>query len=198
MINKEELNKLLEVKGEVKGVVFQTDGKYILEKEGEEGIKKLEKRVKELGFPIDYRKGKALDLHPIGLRIVSLLLIKDTFDWSDGEIRNMGYITPTTSFIVKLLMKFFVSFMKFMNEVPRYWEEHYTVGKLETVKLDDETKDAILHLKDIKIHPLFCLYLEGYFERMYQFIVGKGGRCRETECMFKGASYHEYVFNLKK
>lgn len=198
MLNKEEIDKLLEVKGEVKGVVFQTDGKYVLEKEGEEGLKKLEKRVKELGLPIDYKKGKALDSHPIGLRIISLLLIKDTFDWSNEEIRNMGYMAPTTSFIVKLLMRFFVTFKKFMNEVPRYWEKHYTVGELETVKLDDETKEAVIRLKDIKFRPLFCLYLEGYYERLYQFIVGKEGRCRETKCMFKGASYHEYVFWLKK
>ncbi len=198
MINKEELENLMKIKGEVKGVVFQTDGKYVLEKEGEQGFKKLEKRVKELGFPIDYKTGSALDLHPIGLRIISLFLIKDTFNWSDEEIRNMGYIAPSTSFMVKLLMKFFVSFKKFMNEVPRYWKKHYTIGELETVKLDDETKDAILHLKGVKIHPLFCLYLEGYYERMYQFIVGKKGECRETKCIFKGDPYHEYVLRLKK
>jgi len=193
-----ELENLMKIKGEVKGVVFQTDADYILKKEGEQGLKKLEKRIKELGYPIDYRKGKALDLHPIGLRVISLLLIKDTFDWSDEEIRNMGYTAPTTSFIVKLLMKFFVSFMKFMSVVPGYWEKHYTAGNLEVINLNDKTKDATLHLKDIKIHPLFCLYLEGYFERMYQLVVGKEGRCRETKCMLKGDPYHEYVLRLKK
>ena len=198
MLSREEIDKLLEAKGEVKGVVFQTDGNYVLGKEGEEGLKKLGKSVKELSLPIDYKKGKALSLHPIGLRIISLLLIKDTFGWSNKEIRNMGYMAPTTSFMVKLLMKFFVTFRKFMNEIPRYWEKHYTVGELKTIKLDDETKEAIIRLKDIKIHPLFCLYLEGYYERMYQLIVGKEGRCRETKCMFKGASYHEYLFTLKK
>jgi hypothetical protein len=151
-----------------------------------------------LNLPIDYRKGKALDLHPIGLRVISLLLIKDTFNWSDQEIRKMGYVAPSVSFIVKLLMKFFVEFRKFMNEVPVYWKKHYTTGKLEVVYLNDETKDATLHLKDIKIHPLLCLYLEGYFERMYQFIAGKEGRARETKCMFKGDPYHEYVFWVEK
>lgn len=198
MVNKEEIDELLKIKGEVKGVVFQTDGNYILLKEGEEGLKKLEKRVKELGLPIDYRKGKATDLHPIGLRVISLLLIKDTFGWTDKEIRNMGYEAPAASFIVKLLMKFFVSFKKFMDEVPRYWKEHYTVGELEVVSLNEETKDATIRLKNLKINPLLCLYLEGYFERMYQFIAGKGGRSKETECMFKGAPYHEYVFWVQK
>jgi len=44
--DKKQLDKLLELQGEVKGVVFQTDGKYVLQKEGEEGLKKLEKRSK--------------------------------------------------------------------------------------------------------------------------------------------------------
>lgn len=198
MIKKEELEDLMKIKGKVKGAVFQTDGKYVLEKEGEEGLKKLEERVKEFNLPIDYRKGRALDVHPLGLRIISLLLIKDTFNLTNEEIREMGYIAPTYSLIVKLLMKFFVSFLKFTDEVPKYWTAHYTVGELEVIDLNDETKDATLCLKGIKIHPLFCLYLEGYFERMYQFIVGKKGRCKETKCMFKGAPYHEYVFWLEK
>jgi hypothetical protein len=53
-IRKKELDKFMEIKGETKGVVFQIDAKYVLKKEGEDGLKKLEKRVKELGYPIDY------------------------------------------------------------------------------------------------------------------------------------------------
>jgi len=198
MVSREEIEKLLKVEGKVKGVVFQTDAYYVLQKEGEEGLKKLEKVVKEFNLPIDYRTKKALDFHPVGLRVVSLLLIKNVFGWPDQEIRNMGYVAPTVSFIVKLLMRFFVEFKKFMDEVPVYWEKHYTVGKLETVYLNDETKEATIRLSDLKLHPLFCLYLEGYFERIYQFIVGKEGKCKETQCMFKGAPFHEYVFWLEK
>jgi histidyl-tRNA synthetase len=75
-IKKEELDKLMKIEGEIKGVAFQADAKYILEKEGEEGLKKLEKRVKEFGYPIDYRTVRALNFYPIGLRVISLLLIK--------------------------------------------------------------------------------------------------------------------------
>lgn len=199
MINKEELDKLIKIKGEVKGVVFQTDANYILKKEGEKGLKKLEEAVKELGYPIDYRKSRALDVYPIGLRVVSLILIKDTFAWPDSEIRRMGYMAPTTSFIVKLLMKFFVDFKKFINEVPKYWKKHYSVGSLEVLSMNEETKEAVLHLKDINIDPLLCLYLEGYFERLYEFVVGGGkGICKENKCVFKGDSCHEYIFSLRK
>jgi len=198
--DKKQLDKLLELQGEVKGVVFQTDGKYILQKEGEEGLKKLEKRVKELGYPIDYRKkGEALDLSPIGLRVISLLIIQDTFNWQDSEIRNMGYAAPGFSFVVKLFMHFFISLKKSANEYPSYWTLHYTIGNLEVISLDEKSKDVTIHLNDFKVHPIMCLYLEGYFERIYEFAVRKGkGNCTETKCMFEGDPYHEYVFKMKR
>ncbi|MEA3458255.1 MAG: hypothetical protein U9R21_06205 [Candidatus Thermoplasmatota archaeon] len=198
-MKKKELDRLMEIKGEVKGVVFQTDAKYVLEKEGEEGLKKLEERVKELGYPINYEKGEALDSHPIGLRVISLLLIKDTFGWPDSEIKRMGYVAPRTSFIAKLLMRFFVSFKKIITEAPRYWTKHYTIGSLEVINLDEETKDVTIRLKDFEIHPILCPYYRGYFEMMHEFATGTTGvESKETKCMFKGDPYHEYVFKGKR
>jgi hypothetical protein len=199
-INKSELDEFLKIEGEVKGVVFQTDSKYVLQKEGEEGLKKLEKRIAELGYPIDYRKkGEALDLNPIGLRVISLLVIKDTFNWPDSEIRNMGYAAPGFSFVVKLFAHFFISLKKSASEYPSYWTMHYTIGNLEVIDLDENSKEITIHLNDFKIHPIMCLYLEGYFERIYEFAVGKGkGNCTETKCMFKGNPHHEYVFKMKR
>ena len=199
MLNKKELDKLLKIKGEVKSVVFQTDANYVLEKKGEEGLKKVEAKAKELGYNINYRSQNSLANIPIGLRVVSLLIIKDVFGWSDEDIRKMGYEAPKNSFVVKLFMRFFVSFAKFMEEVPNYWKEHYTIGELDVVQMDDDTKYAVMRLKNIKIHPLLCKYLEGYFERMYEFIIGGlKGECKETKCMFKGDPYHEYVLRIKK
>jgi hypothetical protein len=86
-----------------------------------------------------------------------------------------------------------------MNEVPKYWQEHYTIGTLEVINIDDAKKESILHLVGIKIHPLFCKYLEGYFEKIYEFsIEGKKGKCTETECEFNGAPYHRYEFKISK
>ncbi len=199
MLDKNELQNIIDIPGEVKGVVFQTDANYVLQKMGEPGLKKLEERVKTLGLTINYHEASALKTYPIGLRVASLLLIADTFSWNEAEIRQMGYEAPKTSFVVKLLMKFFVSFVRLMQEVPKYWQEHYTVGVLEPIKIDDAKKEAILHLKDISIHPLFCKYLEGYFEKIYEFALeGKRGSCTEVECQFKGAPYHSYEFKISQ
>lgn len=192
-ITKEDLGNLLQLKGEVRGAVFQTDAKYVLEKQGEEGLKKLETKVKGFGYNIDYRAGKATDWHPVGLRMISLLLIKDTFDWPDAEIREMGKTAPKFSFIVKFIFKIFAPAKKLVKEIPGYWKEHYTVGELEVAKFDEKNKEMIINLKNLKTHPIFCLYLEGYFERVLLF-VEKGVRVKETKCIFKNASYHEYFF----
>ncbi len=189
MINKEELNRLIEAEGEVKGVVFQTDANYVLEKEGEAGFKKIEDKVKELGLPINYKSG-AMDSYPIGLRIASLLLIKEVFSWPDSEIRNIGATAPKTSFIVKLLMKFFISIEKFVKKIPTFWDQHYTRGKLEVVSFNNEKKELLLRLTEIEIHPIFFIYLEGYFEKMLQFLE-KTSKAEIKESVHEGKPCHE-------
>ena len=195
-ITKEELDKLVGIKGEVRGAVFQTDAKNVLAKEGEEGLQKLEKRVKDLGYDIDYRSGKATDWHPVGLRIISLLLIKDTFNWSDAEIREMGKRAPKFSFLVKFIFKLFAPLGKLIKEIPSDWKEHYTIGEMEVTKFDKENKEMVLYVKDFKIDPIFCIYLEGYIERILLF-VEQGVKTRETKCMFRGDPYHEYTSQWK-
>lgn len=191
-IKKEELENLLKLQGEVRGAVFQTDAKNVLEKEGEEGLKKLEERVRSLGYDINYRTGKATDWHPVGLRIISLLLIRDTLGWSDEDIREMGKTAPKFSFIVKFVFKLFSPLKKLVKEIPRFWKEHYTVGEMEVARFDEEKKELVFHLKDFKIHPIFCTYLEGYVERVLLFVEQKVVT-KETRCPFEGGSVHEYT-----
>lgn len=193
-IKTEELKKLMKIEGKVRGVVFQTDLKYVLEKGGEAGLKKLEKRLKDLGSPIDYRGAKVLDWYPIGQRIISLLTIKELFNLSDQKIREMGSLAPKFSFVVKFLFKVFHPIKKLVKEIPRFWKEHYTIGELEVTKFDEKKKEIIIHLRGIKLAPLFCCYLEGFFESVLRFIEIKA-RARETKCANKGDPYHEYYLN---
>jgi hypothetical protein len=188
-LDKSLIDRLLKEKGEVRGEVFLTDGRYVLEKEGEEGLKKLEKRVKELGLPIDYRNARALDWYPIGLRVISLLLIKDTFNWSDKEIWEMGYAAPKTSFIVKMVMKYFVSVKKLAEKAPEYWAQHYTRGKLELTKFDEKERKLILTQTDTEIHPILYTYLEGYYNRIFHF-VAKNAEIRAKEAICEGKPCH--------
>lgn len=193
-LNKQVIEELKKAEGETRGVVFQTDAKYVLSREGEEGLQKLEKRVKELGLGIDYRRAKTMEWYPIGFRVISLLLIKDIFGWRDSKIREMGKSAPKTSFVAKLFFRLFLSLAKLTKEVPRFWQEHHTIGKLQTVKLDEANKVIILRLSGVNLHPIFCLYLEGYFETVMALTrKGHSAKVKEIKCPFREkVNFHEY------
>jgi hypothetical protein len=189
-LTKEQAEQYLKMGGKIRSVIFQTDKSYILKKAGEEGLRKIEERAKELGVEIPYRTATATDWHPMGLRIISVLLAAEVLGWSEEETREMGRNAVKVSFIVKLFMKFFVSLEKFMVKVPYYWKMHYAdAGDLEVVKIDRANKEVILYLKGIKF-PRICLdYYEGYFQQMFEFVLGES---KESKFVEK-EDYYEYT-----
>lgn len=88
MITKEQIQELMKKPGQVRGVVFDTDRKYVLRKWGQEGLKKLENLVKEYDNIIEYDAIEAMDWYPAPLRTVSLLLIQQCFDLHEEDMRN--------------------------------------------------------------------------------------------------------------
>jgi len=192
-MDKEEIQKLVKIPGRVRGQVFITDIEYVREKRGEEGVKILKKKMKELGNPINYEEVKVTEWYPLGLRVVSLLAIKEVFNWGDKEIWDMGNCAPKYSFIVKMLMKYFLSAERSFKESPKYWIKHYSVGKLEAHEFDEKEKYLTLRLHDFKIHPILCSYYLGYYLRIAQYVIkSEKIAIKETKCMFKGDSYHEF------
>ena len=195
-ITKEEIKRLMEIPGKARGVVFRTDAEYVKEKKGEEGLKRVEEELKKLGQPIDYKKIKAIGWYPVGLRVASLLVIKKIFNWTNKEIEQMGDAAPKYSFIVRLLLKYFISFPITYKKSPAYWVKHYNIGELETpeYKLTKKNGYGIIRIKNFKVHPVMCTYLGGYFTRMCQMVLkgAKNFKWVENKCAHKGDSYHEF------
>lgn len=195
MINQEEIKKILEIKGSVRGAVFQTDAQYVLEKQGNEGLKKLEDIVAQTGQPIKYNKEvRATSWYPLNWRILSLLCIKDAFNWDDEEIFKMGLSAPKYSFIVKTLLRYFVSLEKTFAESSKYWREHYTVGSLEAPEINIEGKRLVIRLNDFEAHPILCSYFKGYFRAIANLVVKTNKMTiREDKCTFRGDQSHEFT-----
>jgi len=151
--------------------------------------------MQEWGNPVSYDKVHATIWYPVGLRAVSLLAIKEAFGWGNKEIFDLGNAIPKFSFIVKMLMKTFLSIQRVFDESPKYWEKHYTKGVLENYKIDQKQKCIILRLRNFKIHPILCPLYAGYFLRIGQYVLkSKKITIKETRCSFRGdASYHEYT-----
>jgi hypothetical protein len=191
---KEEIKKLMEIKGGTRGGVFKTDALYVLSKEGESGLKKVEELAKELDCPLNYNQFKTMEWYPVGLRAISLILIQKVFGWGDAEISKMGNESPKHSFISKMLMKYFLSAERSFIESPKYWVKHYNIGRLESVEFNEKEKYTILRLYEFEVHPILCTYFfeNGYFLRIAQYGI-KSDKIfsKETKCIFRGDPYHE-------
>lgn len=189
-----ELEKLKKIKGEVRGVVFDTDAQYVVKKIGEEALEKLHQKTRELGWEIDYKKIKGMEWYSVGLRVISLMAAKSAFGWEDADIKEMGNAAPKFSFVANTMLKYFLSVPKVFKETKKYWERHYTTGDFEPLEIDEQKKFAIFELRDFNIDPLVCIYLSGYFLRISQFIVkSKEITIEEQACFFKGDAVHKFL-----
>ena len=193
-LTKKLVKELMSVEGECRGVTLKTDKDFILRKKGGKGLIKVEAALKKVGQLLKYREVEPMAFYPIGLRALSLVAIQDAFGFSNEEIEEMGRTAPKVSFVIKLFAKFFFSIKRTAAQTPKMWEKHYTVGRLEA-EIDEKKKEAIVRLKEFDIHPLLCIYLNGYFATIIQMVVNKSVTSKEIKCSFKDKAYkqHEYL-----
>ena len=198
MLDENELQKLKDHPGKVRGVTLETDAKYVQKKIGGEGLAKLQQVTKKLGWEVDYGNIQTMSWYPIGQRVISLLAAQEAFGWKEDDIWQMGNSAPKYSFIATMMMKYFVSLKKVFEEIPTYWEKHYTVGRIEPALLDEGNKRMVLHLKDFLVHPVLCQYYAGYFNRLGSYVIPDSEiETKETKCNFRGDDYHEICVSWK-
>jgi len=193
-ISQQEVRRIMLIPGMVRGTVFKTDFEYVKNELGENKTDLLRKKLNDWENPIDYQAIKSLKWYPVGLRVLSLLAIKETFQWGDKEIFELGRSSPKYSFPATMLMRYFISIEIAVKEASRLWQKHYSVGELVPAKVDEKQKQLILHLKNFRIDPVLCVSLKGYFFCIAHYVIrSKKITIQETKCMFKGGPYHEYT-----
>lgn len=190
---KEIINKIMSTKGEVRGVAFQTDARFIQEHEGESGLNAVEEEARKMGYPIDYDKVKAMTWYPIGLRVISLLAAMKALDWGTSQITDMGRSAPKYSLITKLILKYFVSTKKIVEKIPAYWHKHHSIGSLDPEEFREDEKYLVIRLRDFKVHPIMCSYLTGYYLGVGEMTGVKNLTGEEVKCMHRGDEYHEFI-----
>jgi len=194
MIGKEEVEKIVQIKGNVRGGVIQANATFIQKKKGEEGLRAIEKKMAELGCPRKFEEIKVGEWYPESLSVLTILVAKDLFNWGEKDIFEMGSSAPKYSFIAKTLIRYFLSLKRFVMEVPNYWKKHFDFGELEAFELNEEKRYIILREKEYKFHPLMCFYHAGYYLRIAQYVIkSEKITIKETKCVFRGDPYHEYI-----
>jgi hypothetical protein len=195
---KKEAERLMKIEGNIKGAALKTHALYIRKRIGKKGVKLIEEKLKELGYPFEFEKIKPFDWYPEGLNVLILLVIKELFNFTDKDIFEMGNNTPKTSFLAKLFMKYFVSMDKILEEAPHYWRKYFDFGELEIKEYNKKEKYVVFRVKDYKFHPLKCIFHAGYFLRVAQFVLeSKKISIKERKCFFKGDPFHEYEIKWK-
>jgi hypothetical protein len=181
--------------GNVRGEVFRTHENYICYREGEEGVKRVEEKMKEVGYPMEFKSIKTGEWYKEGLSVLVILVAKEIFNWTEEDIYDMGNSAPKHSFIVKMFVKHFVSVKDIFQKAGQYWEKHYDFGSLEKGEFNEEEKYITIKIKDYSPHEIVCgSYFKGYITRIAQMsLKSKKIETEQIQNVFHGDPYNEYI-----
>jgi hypothetical protein len=192
---KEIADQLMKIPGMTKGSELLTLRKYIEAKYGEEGVEKLEEKMKELGYPISFKKIKPAHWYPEAFNVLGMIVAKEIFGWQD--LYEFGYQSPIFSFGVKIFIKILPLHL-FLNEIPKIWKKFLDVGELEVLEFNEKEKSVTLALKNYKFHPEMCLYYQGFFLRLAEYIIkSEKITIKEQKCVFRGNDFCEFLIKWK-
>ena len=193
VISKEEVDKLMKIKGEVRGIAIKSYANFVLKEEGKEGLKKLEEAMAKIGYPIKYRDVKLTSFYSLGLEAITLTAIKRLFNYDDKKFQEMGRFESRTPIVIRLFMKYFVSIEMTVKKASKMWRKYFTVGNLRVVKLDREKRYAILRIENFHFIPILCENLKGYIASIIEIVIKEKTTCEETKCIHRGDEYHEFL-----
>jgi len=193
-ITDEDISRILGTEGEVRGVVFKTDYQFIIDNMGKGGVKKVEEELEKMNCSFHYEEeADNMSFYPIGMRVMSLIAISRAMNLDRDGVKKMGESAPKFSLMIKFFMRYFLSPERIMEKAGEMWKKHYTVGNLEIVEINNQDNYMKGGLYDIKMHPIMCDYLTGYFSTIIAMGVGKKTKGEETKCIHKGDNYHEFT-----
>lgn len=191
---KKEAQVLKKIKGNMRGEGLLSDLEYVRLKKGEKGVRALEEKINELGCPAKFSEMKSMEWYPAWWDILKTLASMDLFGWNEKDIFEMANFAPKVSFLVKILVKYFVSTKKSFEQSPKYWRQQFDFGDLEACEFSEKEKKMVFRIKNYETHPIMCTIFSGYFLRISQFVV-KSPKVdiEETCCIYRGDPYHEYT-----
>lgn len=193
IISEEKLKEFATLNGEVRGVTLKAYGEFILKEEGEQGLKKLEEALSNLGYSIKFKEMKTMGWFPLKYQAITIETIKNLFSYDSNKFQEIGRFSAKFSLLVKMFMKYFFSKEQAEKTGPKIWKRSYTVGEFKVVEYNEEKKYAILRIENLSIHPLHGQVLIGYFASIFQMVAGQRTRGEERKCIFKGDDYHEFL-----
>lgn len=193
-LSKDEVDKMMKIPGDVRGTILKGHFEYVKDLKGEEGVRLVEKRLEELGYPLRLKELIENKWYPESLACLFVLVCVEIFNWDQGDVRKMAYESPKYSFIVKLLMQHFVKIEKSFKMAPFYWRKHFNFSRMEVGGFSEKEKCGIIRLVDFhKYHPLICEYHRAYFQKIAEMMLGQRKvRVEHPKCLFREDNCEEF------
>lgn len=192
IIQKEELEKIINVKGEIIGAAMQEFAEFIQKDKGKEGVEAVEKIMVQFNFP-KFQEIKRNKLYPLGFYLLLLLSLERLFNYDKKKFQEIGRLNAKFSQVIRFFMRYFISVDRAAKEVPRMWEKYYTIGNLRVSEHDEKKRYARLRIENFKLHPFHCQVAQGYFSAILGMIVKNYVNSKETKCVHWGDEYHEFL-----
>jgi hypothetical protein len=186
-------DRLKKLSGKVKGEVFFNHTRYIEEKEGRGGLKRLEDKMASLGCPISLKKIDRDSWQEEWLSSLLIVVAKEIFYWEDKNVFEMGKYASSISLILRFVIQNFTSSKKLFKESPKYWNNLFDFGSLEPVSFDKKKKEAVLRVLGFRAHPLICIYHLGYLCGLAELVLKKENVVvAQIKSVWIGDEYDEY------
>lgn len=193
IIPKEELDRLIKIKGEARGTSIKNTADFILKEEGKKGLDKLEETMAGLGYPIKYKEIKPGDFYPLSWLGLTFALIERLFNYDDRKFQELGEFRARFSLYSKIFIKFFISIDKAIQSIPKMWRKSFSVGRIKVAEYNKEKKYLALKLENFLVHPAQCQTSKAIFSNLANIIIKNKVTCEETKCPFRGDEYHEFL-----
>ncbi len=159
---------------------------------GKEKRKEVEEAMKEEGYDIPEME-KAITI-PVNYFIALLILEQKILHLDEEGMRKVAKESAKLSFLLKFASRFLVSLETIVKNANTAWRKYYNCGELKVVEFEKEQKKIVAEVRDFWGHPTHCRHLEGYFEKILFFVLGKKAKCREVECPFEdGGDVHRFL-----
>jgi len=198
-LSKKDANRIMKVEDQTRGAILQTLGDYILDKKGPTGLEKVEKRLVDLGYPLELKKISPYKWYEGPIDVLLALVIIEVFDWDESKAFNIGHDSLVDySSVAKILLSH-VSLEQTIQNAPKVWHFFSHLGQLKFTDYNENKGFAILRLENYaKFHPAEYEYLRGVMAKVLEMITkSKKVNVKQTKCLFWNDLYDEYKFTWK-
>ncbi len=193
-IPKEEIEKILKIKGHISGMAFLEDKKFFLEEMGKNVLAEIEKKISEItGEEFSYKKIKKYVMYPLYFSVLTTLILKHDYNFTDEMIKKFGKNGAKVSLLIKLFLRKFYSLKQVFKQASGIWKRYFNVGNLLVEDFNEKEKIMVINIVDFNTHPLYCLQLEGVISQLISYVVkSEKLEVKEIECAFRGGKSHKF------